>query len=45
MKFNYIFTSNMVFPKGKILHLYGEGDGEGTVEFAGIKKSIFDVKI
>ena len=31
----------MVLPRGKILHFYGEGDGEGTVEFAGIKKSVF----
>ena len=40
MKFNQIFTSNMVLPKGKILHFYGEGDGEGIIEFAGVKKSV-----
>ncbi len=40
MKFNCIFTSNMVLPKGKILRFYGEGEGDALLEFADIKKSI-----
>ncbi|MBE6650256.1 MAG: sialate O-acetylesterase [Ruminococcaceae bacterium] len=35
MKFNKIFSSNAVLPAGKTLLVYGTGDGEGSVEFAG----------
>jgi len=35
MKFNKIFSSNTVFANGKPIRVYGEGDGEATIEFAG----------
>ena len=40
MKLNNIFTSNMIMPKGKVLHFYGDGEGCATIEFAGIKKTV-----
>lgn len=40
MKFNKIFSSNAVFPKGKRILVYGTGEGEGTLEFAGQTKSV-----
>lgn len=41
MTFNKIFSQNTVFAHGKPIRIYGEGEGEGTVEFAG---SINNVK-
>ena len=40
MRFNKIFSKNTVFANGKPIRVYGEGDGEGTVEFAGQLNSV-----
>lgn len=34
MKFASIFSSNMVFPKGKPIRVFGDGDGNGSIVFA-----------
>ncbi len=36
MNFNRIFSSNGVFAAGKPILIYGEGEGVGKVEFAGV---------
>lgn len=40
MKFNDIFSSNMVFAANKPIRVYGKGTGKGVVTFAGQSKEV-----
>lgn len=40
MKFDKIFSSNGVFAANKPIRIYGEGDGVGKIEFAGIEEAV-----
>lgn len=40
MKLNKIFSSNMVFSVGKNILIYGEGEGNAEISFAGKKRAV-----
>lgn len=40
MKLNNIFSSHMVFAKGKPVRIYGEGKGSAKITFAGTTKTV-----